>query len=79
MDDEEEFVAEVEDDALPNASHADDRASDDRIDRRGDRAQDERVRQSDALERLADDESFERFEVDDDIWQLGHNYRRRVF
>ena len=69
---EEEFALGFEDDPLAEPMKVDDRAAVDRRQRRVDRAQEKRRRQTDALHLLPDDTRPQRVEVQEDVRQLGH-------
>jgi hypothetical protein len=73
MDHEEHIVVEFEHDALADPADAADDPAVDRFDRRINGSKNERAEEMNSLEAPSDDVACQRFEVDDDIRELGHS------
>ena len=72
MNDDEELVLELDDDALSEPKDVDDSLVDDRRQRRIDGPQQKGRPEFDLGQRLADDPASQRLDVDGDIWKLWH-------
>jgi hypothetical protein len=70
MDHEQQLIVEFEDEPLADAADAAHGPAEDAVEGRIVRAQDERAREGDALEALADDVARQGLEIDDDVGQL---------
>ena len=73
MDYEKHIVSELENDAFADAAHAADDLTVKRVDGRIDGPKNERAEEVNPLEALADDVARQRFEVDNDVGELGHS------
>jgi len=72
VQDEKEIALQPDDDALAEATEPRDAPARGRRERRIDGAEQEGIREAHALQTRAGDARFERFDVDDDVGQLGH-------
>ena len=75
VQDEPEIVVEADGDAFADAAQGAHFFAVDRGERRFDGAQQKWAGEAHALERLAQDARFERFDVDGDVGELGHGSR----
>src|SRR5207247_2529076 len=72
MDHEKQLIVELESDAFADApKSANDRTADG-IERRIDRAEDERAEQTNLIEAPAENPRAERFDINDDVGEFGH-------